>query len=1103
LGGIVSNNTDLPMLGGTGNTAIYTQVGATAITVDGALTVTDASDATLTGATVAISDGFLTGDQLAYTAQDGITGSYDATSGILTLSGAASLADYQAVLASVAYSSSSSNPNSSGLDPTRTIAWMVSSGTANSATVTSTIGVTPQLTYADAKAVAEAAPSAPLNLPAYTGSATDLTYLHNYVLNAITQLYGVSASVFDTPTLYSTSLLRDFVHRAIYDNAKAPPGGVSDAPLNDYAQDVGVLFRDPGEVACGLASWQFFAVCEALGYQVSRIGTLNGDYSLSSSDPDAFFDAHVTTQVYLDDLGTSIIQDATFNFAAQDSNGNFLSYEGIRADLGAGQQPIANSFYTYTYNNFGPQYVYTSIPQSLWSYTLDEFSVPYDWINNGQAPVVAQLATLFTDPSTAHVDAQPGSFDTLIDAEDALAAVKSSGLGWTGAANQIANAGNYVSGFEILNASGTAVEGEWLTVSLANADFISYDLLTGTTLNGSFDQIENEASGVGPDLNPGADLSWAFNPFILLAANGDVEPGWNATFSISTPQLNYSTSTCAVLINLGADNVQLQSTGRYEPIGDDVESVVGSPFNDTIYVPIGLLATITIDMGGGTNLLHVKGPGSVDLANVTDVQYIYLDNTGSNSLVVPNTAVNTELSIYGGADGNSVDATGISAGKYINYVAGAGVDSFVDGAANGDVYATVAEVADDTFTFGSGYNSLILTNAGTIDLSGVTGTIAALYLGSGGKNFVTIPDSVVGKTLVVHGSVGWDEVNLGIASNSVTITHNANGSTTVKSTQGGSTDTFSNVEVLGFTDRTVSIRTLAVDDFVGSGTSDVLFQNGTAGDAGFYQISNGANTGWVDIGASSTAYSVAGVGDFYGSGTDDILFRDNATGDTGFYTISNGVNTGWVDIGASSTDYGIVGVGDFYGNGTDDILFRDNATGDTGFYAINNGVKTGWVDVGASSTAYSVVGTGDFYGNGTDDILFRDNATGDTGFYAISNGVNTGWVDVGASSTAYSVVGTGDFYGNGTDDILFRDNATGDTGFYAMRNGVMTGWHDIGASSTAYTVVGVGDYAGNGTDDILFRDNATGDTGYYAINNGVKTGWHDIGASSTAYAVVA
>jgi len=321
--------------------------------------------------------------------------------------------------------------------------------------------------------------------------------------------------------------------------------------------------------------------------------------------------------------------------------------------------------------------------------------------------------------------------------------------------------------------------------------------------------------------------------------------------------------------------------------------------------------------------------------------------------------------------------------------------------------------------------------------------------------------------------------------------------------------TFTDVEVVQFTDATLNLEPRVPTDFTGSNISDVLFRNDAGGDTGFYTVGTGVNASWVDVGASSTAYSLVGAGYFLGNVTDDILYRDDATGDTGYYQISNGANVGWHDVGASSTAYSVVALGDFSDSGTDDILYRDNASGDTGYYKIVNGVNAGWVDVGASSTAYSVVGVGGFIGSGTndftvgeaDDILYRNNDTGDTGFYEIVNGVNAGWHDIGASSTAYSVVGVGDFMGNGTADILYRDNSTGDTGFYEIVNGANVGWHDIGASSTAYSVVGTGDYLGDGTNDILFRNNSTGDTGFYELVNGVNTGWHDIGATSTAYHV--
>ena len=352
------------------------------------------------------------------------------------------------------------------------------------------------------------------------------------------------------------------------------------------------------------------------------------------------------------------------------------------------------------------------------------------------------------------------------------------------------------------------------------------------------------------------------------------------------------------------------------------------------------------------------------------------------------------------------------------------------------------------------------------------------------------------------GGAGWDQALFDVASNTATITHNANGTTTVTYT--GATQTLTNVEVLRFTDVSVALRAATPNDFRASNTSDVLFRNNSTGDTGFYAINNGHFAGWHHVGGSSPAYSAVGIGDFSGDGTSDILFRNNTTGDTGFYQISNGAFAGWHAIGGSSAAYSVVGVGDFNADGDSDILFRNNTTGDTGFYQINDGAFAGWHAVGGSSTAYNVVGVGDFNGDTVSDILFRNNATGDTGFYQLNpDGTFQGWHHVGGSSPAYGVAGIGDFNGDGTSDILFRNNSTGDTGFYQLNDGTLEGWHHVGGSSAAYSVEGIGDFNADGTSDILFRNNATGDTGFYEISNGTFAGWHGIGGSSTSYDIIA
>ncbi|HEV8116143.1 MAG TPA: VCBS repeat-containing protein, partial [Acidimicrobiales bacterium] len=99
--------------------------GSPATPVTSTLTVADAASPTLTGATVTITSGYQNGqDVLAFTDQAGITGTFAPATGTLTLSGTATLADYQTALRSVTYANSSGNPSTLG----RTVTFQVDDG---------------------------------------------------------------------------------------------------------------------------------------------------------------------------------------------------------------------------------------------------------------------------------------------------------------------------------------------------------------------------------------------------------------------------------------------------------------------------------------------------------------------------------------------------------------------------------------------------------------------------------------------------------------------------------------------------------------------------------------------------------------------------------------------------------------------------------------------------------------------------------------------------------------------------------------------------------------------------------------------------------------
>ncbi|MGD9722530.1 MAG: beta strand repeat-containing protein [Pirellulales bacterium] len=109
------------------------------LAVDNGLTVTDSDHANLVGATVAVTSNYVVGqDVLAFTNQLGITGSFDAPSGVLTLTGSSSKANYQTALRSVTYNNTSDLPSTLA----RVVTFRASDGVDLSSPATRTINIT-------------------------------------------------------------------------------------------------------------------------------------------------------------------------------------------------------------------------------------------------------------------------------------------------------------------------------------------------------------------------------------------------------------------------------------------------------------------------------------------------------------------------------------------------------------------------------------------------------------------------------------------------------------------------------------------------------------------------------------------------------------------------------------------------------------------------------------------------------------------------------------------------------------------------------------------------------------------------------------------------
>ena len=130
-----------PVISNVETTALAYQSKTAAVAITSTLTLSDTNaSAMITGATVSITAGFSASstDTLTFTNANGITGTYSASTGVLTLTGSASLAAYQAALRSVQFSTQ----DTAASPAARTVSFKVTDSTsATSNTATRTINV--------------------------------------------------------------------------------------------------------------------------------------------------------------------------------------------------------------------------------------------------------------------------------------------------------------------------------------------------------------------------------------------------------------------------------------------------------------------------------------------------------------------------------------------------------------------------------------------------------------------------------------------------------------------------------------------------------------------------------------------------------------------------------------------------------------------------------------------------------------------------------------------------------------------------------------------------------------------------------------------------
>jgi VCBS repeat-containing protein len=1024
------------------------QENAAALTLSPAFSVTDPDDTELTLAAVEIADGSFAGDGdvlgvggSTSGTLNGITFNWNAAQHTLVLSGASSLANYQALLQSVEFLSASDNPTNFNADPTRTLNWTVSDGTTTT-TETTTLNIVaandpPQVTVAASAAYTEN--GAPLAIsPAAT--VTDVDDVNLIVGDVRIVSGGFAGDILTVNGLQSGTFAGiDFTYNAgLQLLAFTHPTSVADYQAFLQAVEFHSTSDDPtsgGANPTRTLSWSVFdgdafSTAQQTILSITAVndfpaidldaddssGATGTGYTTSFTENGAAVPVTDVDVIITDDL-TTVMSGALVFFSATGPQqpGDSLSVDGtLPAGISATVAPDGSAV---NLSGLATAADYqTALRQIVFS-------------NSGDNPDTTPRVIVVEVSDAEVATAQALATINIIAANDP----------------PVAQGGN-ASGNEDSPINGTLIATDIDTESL------TYRLGA---------QAAHGIAAVNPDgsftYTPAPDFNGT-DSFTFIANDGAAD-----------------SNTATVTLTIAAVNDP--------PVAQD-GSAIGSedmPINGTLAATDIDNATLTYSLGtqAAHGIVAVNADGSFiytpaqDFSGTDSFTFIANDGVADSNIATVNltiAAVNDAPQLDLDADDSTVPST-----HYQTTFAGTPV-------AISDIDVAITD--PDSETIASATIHLLIRGAG--DLLSVSG---ALPVGISASAY----DPATG-ILTLNGAASLADYQTAIHQVEFATSGTSPASRMIEvKVNDGTLDSNAAVAVIDFsvapeppepplptvdphwmktqefTTHPLGWSPIIVGDLAGDDMSDLVWRSDSTGNLDEWQIVDAGWTRSVDLGGHPGSLRPVSAGDFNGDGTDDLFWFDPASGNTDIWTMANGERATSISPGPHPTGFQVAGTGDFDGDGTDDILWFSPQTGEVDIWKIVSGQWAGSVNPGPSPAGFAIAATGDVNQDGSDDVIWFNASSGDVQIWEMQNGQRANTVDVGPHPGGYSIVGAADFSGDGADDILWFDPTTNHVDLWKMQDGQWAGSVDIGLHPPGWQPIGVGDADGNGIADVWWQ----------------------------------
>jgi hypothetical protein len=971
-----------------------------------AVSISDPDNLALAGATVAITGGTFAGDGdvlAAGTAGTSITASYNSTSETLILSGSDTLANYQSVLDSVTFSSTSLNPTAYGSDPTRTLTWVVNDGSASSnlsTAQTSTVSITavndpPTLANVPTTAqitegmlFVQLAPSVSVSDPdsltlasatvavmsgafANDGDALSMGGIINGTTQGISIAYNSST---ETLTLTGSATLG--AYQALLDAVEFIPQNGATNPTNFGSNPTRVLnwVLNDGSGSNNLSTAATTTLSiTAVNDPPTLTGTANASFtekgaavalsgSASVSDPDNLNLAGATLALtggtFANDgdvLAATAVGNVTVSW---NSTGETLVLTGT--DTLAHYQSVLDTV-TFNDTSLNPT-DYGSATTRTVTWVLNDGSGSNN-LSTAQTTTIS--ITAVNDPPTLS-NVAPGAQFT----QGAGPVVLSSGasvsdpdnLNLVGATASITT-GTFAGDGDVLaaNTSGTSITASYNSTTETL-------LLSGTDTLAHYQSVLDSVAFNSTSLNPTDYGSILAHQVVWLLNDGSGSSNLStaATTTVTITPVHQPPTLTSVAV---ADTLPLNQTITVSP-----HIAVSDPDSLTI-------ANATLALTGGTfagdgDVLAAIATGNITVSYNTTSETLTL--TGSDTLAHYTSVLDSVTFASGSNPSNS----GVDPTRTLTWTVN-------DGAASNNIATAITTISLPVPTkndFNGDHTSDIVFQ--DTAASGGGGR------GRGGSD-PNAGDAEI--FLVANGAVSAAQ----------TLTQPA----------------------------TLTWRIVGSADFNGDGNADIVWQNTSTGAPIIWTMTGTTYSAATTVASPGSSWSAVGVGDFNDDGNPDILFQ-NTDGTPQIFTMNGTAFSSSALLPDPGASWHVAAVGDLDGDGKSDIVFQ-STDGTPQVWLMNGPTVTGAALLGDPGSAWKLVGAADFNHDTHADLLFQNTSTGAPMIWTM-NGTSVASQVTLANAPGLTLVGAGNYFGGTQPDLLFQ-NAGGAPVIWTMSGTSVTG----------------------------------------------------------------